>query len=100
MAEYMNTEFYKPALFIKHPDSYPIHVFLDEARTFDEARAAVEGARTAVMAIGGTSGMGFIYRCERDKDQTDKRFFDVLDEFRQREEGFLWMKIRKELHID
>ena len=94
MTEYsMEPEFYRAALIVKHFDGLSQTLQFEEAMSFNEARAWVDGARTAVASLGGAKTFAekaFIYRC-----QYDDGGFIVCDEFQQKATNLLWMKVLK-----
>ena len=94
MTEYsMEPEFYRAALIVKHSDGLSQTLQFEEAMSFNEARAWVDGARTAVASLGGAKTFAekaFIYRC-----QYDDGGFVVCDEFQQKATNLLWMKVLK-----
>ena len=83
MTEYsMEPEFYRAALIVKHSDGLSQTLQFEEAMSFNEARAWVDGARTAVASLGGA------------KTFAEKAFI-YCDEFQQTATNLLWMKVLK-----
>ena len=94
MTEYsMEPEFYRAALIVKYFDGFTQTLQLEEAMSFNEAKAWVDGARTAAASLGGAKTFAekaFIYRCQHDDDG-----YIVCDEFQQKATNLIWMKVRR-----
>ena len=94
MKEYLANEFYRAGLVIKHTDGCASHLQFDEALTFNEAKAQVEGAQKALALYGKDEfpAGGIIYRCQF--DSSARGGFIVCDVFREDVERLVWLKIR------
>ncbi len=95
MKEYPASEFYRAVLLVKHADGYTSHLQFDEALTFNEAKAQVEGAQKALATFGEGKfpAGGIIYRCQ--SDPSARGGFIVCDVFKEDTERLVWLKICK-----